>query len=774
MNARFLLCSACFLAARIAFPQSSPYFPVSGNGALHQCTLDLTNPTVVLSLAAEPGQEDLRTLAALRLQTGAHIISAYATNGGSTPSDLDGDLPNDVAGRRKEEASAAMRWCGGDAYFLNLPDQGISGTRAALAGSWRRDTVISRCVRMIRTLRPDAVLLARDARANEGDSTRGELLRELFLESAAAAKDTVRFPLPGLPPWAVKRILLEEGPGSARAGIPDDVPHPVWRKTARDIAGEAGRLYASLRIRHPLQEAKRSRAYALLVSSLGDRGVRGLNGFLTLTASLQAIRPGIMSAAAEARKKQRDPALRAIVLAGAAIEETVAKRGKTLSPLERRVLARWKSGLEDLRCLLLGIDIPFTVSDTLLAPVQLTFLRFGKNVRTPASKDAEVLFPSAMTGTWVVNESDKFRFPMTYPSEFRIVTPEQMELNAPPALAGLAATEMRLKFPLIVFHRDSVMTQEFAFQREIALRIAPPQSVEVLTPVVRVIPGERLLVALQNVSRETYRGTMWVGDSVARESRKQITLANKGAMVRDTLALAWTDTLRDGDYLIGLHIGKGKPVAHFLARKFPVAADTSMRVGVVTGLLSSPLEDALRRLRVPCVALDAGAPGSGALDGLRTVLLDRNALGLVAAPQALASRLLRWVEAGGHLVMLSQAWDPPEARELTRLIGFTGEPALPPDAPAIADSSSRICASPNRLGEEDWRDWTIARSRGIVRVPAGADLTVHVRNGRTGAPLVASVTLGRGTITAVALDLVPQLQTVHAGALRLFANLLAY
>ncbi|HEX7572014.1 MAG TPA: hypothetical protein VF514_02905 [Bacteroidota bacterium] len=51
---------------------------------------------------------------------------------------------------------------------------------------------------------------------------------------------------------------------------------------------------------------------------------------------------------------------------------------------------------------------------------------------------------------------------------------------------------------------------------------------------------------------------------------------------------------------------------------------------------------------------------------------------------------------------------------------------------------------------------------------------IHLKDESTGVPLIASVKIGEGTLTAVALDMLPQLQILHPGAHRLLANLVSY
>ena len=81
-------------------PVPRTYFPETGKYALHQRTIDLANDFKVLSLALEPGFEDLETLAYLRLAKGATVMSAYFTNGEAGESDVHGEYPHDLADRK--------------------------------------------------------------------------------------------------------------------------------------------------------------------------------------------------------------------------------------------------------------------------------------------------------------------------------------------------------------------------------------------------------------------------------------------------------------------------------------------------------------------------------------------------------------------------------------------------------------------------------------------------------------------------------------------------
>ena len=66
LSLRWLLTSALIFAPNILAAADSPYFPEAGPAAVHQVTLELGTPAVVLWMALQPGYEDL---------AGSHIFA---------------------------------------------------------------------------------------------------------------------------------------------------------------------------------------------------------------------------------------------------------------------------------------------------------------------------------------------------------------------------------------------------------------------------------------------------------------------------------------------------------------------------------------------------------------------------------------------------------------------------------------------------------------------------------------------------------------------------
>jgi len=743
----------------------------AGAVARRQAIRDLESSAVVLVVAAEPGEEDLASIAALRMGEGAHVLVAFVTDGGATPSDADGDLPMQLAGRRRHEADAALRALGGDVHFMGFPDYGFVASRGGLERLWSRDSLMRRFVTLIRGARPDVLLIEHDFRADQGDAVRQGLIRDMVLAAVTAAADPGARAMPG-PAWPVLRVWEETVGSGGSVSVPSDRVDPLMKKSYREIAREAAGAYSSLRLSTAARLAERRGVYRALRGG-GGAGAGITGGLPVIPAGIRSAETAVRQAAKAAAGGPEAQALRSIEGAIAVVEHAIAEGKGRLTNVEKRLLIGWKQELESLRCTVLGVDIRFVLSDTLVAQRQQFTIRFPRDRRFPAGGTSEIIFPAAMDSTWLINGSEGFQFSFALPDTFNILTPGEMPWNRPTSTYGSQSTTLNASFPFVIAHKDADPLRRFALRREIALGVSPNQSIEFLTPFVRVTPGDRLVVRLQNVSRDTYRGTMSVGDSIVRPTALRIALNRSEGPVVDSLALSWRDSVSAGDHVIALRIGKGPPVGTFIARKFDATADTSRPVCLITGLRHSPIAAALRRLHVACVSLDEPL-GDSSLAPFRTVIVDRDAIALREDGAHAAALIEAWVRGGGHCVLLAQRWNAKKAGPLAQLVRFGPGRLFPPEGPVDADSAAGPAVAPNRLREGDWEGWIISRARATLNLAGEGGAVAWCRDRATGAVLGATIAAGGGTIAAVTLDISPQLQIVHPGACRLLANLVSH
>jgi hypothetical protein len=767
---RLLIPSLLVALGSFALAGESPYYPERGRAAIGQRALDLRKPAVVLSVALEPGEEDLPLVAWLRMGLGAKVVSVYVTGGSTTGSDLNGESPSRVAGCRKEEAYRVNTLLGAESYFLNLPDVGIVNRREALERLWVPDSVLAKLATLILSYRPDAILVHRDFRGEKGMTPRQAWFVDLLLRSIRAA----RSPLPaqldrGMSAWDVQRVFADTGAGGYR--VNGSLRNRVWGKTYASIGSGAGRLYESLRVRRREWEGT-ARSYALIfTASKKDRPASLLAGVPAMNPRIRSLAALVSRACDQAERSSLVSAVASVAAAIDSVEHALYREPGALGGTGERVLAAWKNGLEDLRCSLFDLRIAVTSSDSLVTADQVFFLRFSAISGAVDTSRTQVLFPLAMKHVWGIDESVNYKFNLSVPREFRVITPDKPEYNMPVSTFGQDRPRPRTQFPFIIYHNDAVRARNYAYRKEIPLGMGPVRTLEVLTPVVRLADGERVVFSVMNFSRDAFEGDVYIQDSLVTSPRRRIRLSHKDEVLTDTLTIACSPGAAPGDRPVRLFIA-GKPLAQVTARKFDAIADTALPVGLVTGIKGSPVAMALARLRVPVVLIGPGV--SAGLAGLpfRTIIIDEEAAAQREDFAVILGALRSWTENGGNLVVLPQFLTPHALDSAWGGAVFRRWPALEPAEGVVPEEGSALLDAPNRIPGADWDGWVVSRSLGSVD-PSGAQAAPVLRSSLTGEPLVVTLPEGRGRVTLVALDIVSQLRNVHPGAHRLLANLIA-
>ncbi|MDZ7343832.1 MAG: PIG-L family deacetylase, partial [candidate division KSB1 bacterium] len=714
-----------------------------------------------------PGFEDLVTLAYFRLARGSRVISLYVTNGEATPDHFLGEPPARLAGRRKAEAYRALAYLGGETYFLNLPDSGLAATRGEAERVWPPHEVVTKLIDAITKFSPHVIFLPRDRRSETGETLRHRLLKEFLLAAVREASRSTNAveATPSLRPT----VFFDEGTPDQSFRVKAELRHPIWKKSYRQMATEAAQHYQSLAGYFKTSTIGEERSYTAVYPDSG-RVVFSLEEGISLQSSaLQSTVVAIDQIVQLLRQGDTKNVPGLVTAALAEIDLKMAREVSQLTPLERSALIEWKIDLEKLRCTLLDVDVQFEVSDSLVTQSQLFFLTFKKFKSKAKGGTTQVFFPGVKMEGWAINETVGDRFPLELNQEYRIITPKKLAFNAPPASFGRDRPRMWEDFSFMLLHRDPQQREEFSCRFDVPLGVGPRFAVEILTPIVAAIPGERLVYRFQNFTRDGVYGEAFVEEPSVISNRKFFRLSKKDAAVRDTLTLSWLQPLPPGDYTFALKISDDI-VGHFLARKFEAIADTTQQVGVITALQASPVVEAIRRLHIPYVMLDQAKLKSDQLTKLAAIVVDEET-SILRADFARAMPLLyAFARHGGHLIFLPQWHSLPTPERIP--VGFAWGQGLPPPSEVMTENSHSFLTQPNRLGPNDWQGWILARAWGSIALHNTTGLEIPVRSKATKAPLVVTLREGEGRITYVALNLSQQLLNVHPGAHRLLANLL--
>ena len=775
----------------LSAPAFSQYFPETGHAALYQRSLDARSRLNVLSISLQPGYEDLAALAYFRLGRGARVLSAYVTNGDGGESDVRGEYPMQLAAIRRQEASKALDVLGGAEYFLNLPDVAAAADTGFVRARWQTDTLRTRLMNLISDFKPDIILVARDWARND-TSVQWQVLRQELLNAihrVNSPKFSNKSGFSGqVAQWSVASVWFDRG-RSGGAQIPVDREHPVWKKSYRAIGEEAATAYASLAVQRTLW-LKRLRGspgsprgpFYELAYPPAQRGRKMVDQDMPRAVSpqLTSLDREVLSLTSTTMKG--DPSLlsRNKVSTGVLVRlstvmeslDRLLSQPLSLPAQDRKIVLQWKLGFENLRLALLGVTVRFTIGHTILTEQQVTILEVDTVTGLGSGGTAQLYFPATDQG-WVIDESAQRARPLELHKPHRLLTPSKLEYNLPAELNGLTRSSISKPFIFFVIHQASKREENFIYRAETPMMFAPRFTVEPLTPVVRMIPSERLVVRLTNHSRDGVRDVVYVDDSLAVSSKSQFRLNDKDVPFQDTLTLTWKQTPKEGSYVVPITIGRDV-VGRFVARQFEARVDSSKKIALLKAIENSPTADALRRLGADWRIVKADSNLADALNGCRVVVIDRRALTLDPRLRSHKAEFENFVKKGGHLIVLAQDAEVWNESPLLDDVQLSGANMFDAEIEIHADTTHRLLMYPNLVRQDDWSDWLYRKAHNQVSGRALEQATIPVMTAKRHMPLIAIWRIGAGTFTYSDLAFQPQFLNVHPGAYRLLANLISY
>jgi len=760
---------SCEIARRV-----TTYFPETGKNAIYQRALDLKSNLNILSIAIEPGNEDLGALAYYRMGKGAIIVSAYVTNGEAGESDIQAEYPSYLAAMRRAEAFKAISFLDGEVHFLNMPAIGAARDTVTVRRQWRADTLRARLARLIINFQPDIILVAPGESEEMNNPMQQVLLSDLLnAVKAVSGNETEPGKRSDDNSWDVRRIFVADY-GNNPFQIPYDEKHPKWKKTYRKIGEQAARYYASLKLQRAIASKHGDPSYRLVYNQ-EERKIRQMEEALPVlcTPRLRSLYSKITRLTDSILNGKTSQALTDLVAIKDSVNIFLVQRHK-LSPCDVRTLFNWNLALEQLHCSLLGVEVKYSISDTRLTARQITYLRFQDIKGISESGRTDILFSGIDQG-WIINEDMKRRLPLKLHEKYRLVSPKDVVFNFPYGYQKIQSATEGTPYFFFIIHRGSNRENSFVYRVRINFSFGPRFVTEVLTPIVRMIPGEGVAIRLTNISRDGVADNVVIDHELASSEPTHFRLRTKESSFQDTLLINWKGDPAEGTYLIPIKIG-GMNVANFAARKFHAGIDSSKKVGIVKGLLHSPVEGALRRLQIPFSGVRLNRKFLQQIDSLDVLIIDRRLLTLKPKILKFKDKLERFVNQGGHLIVLAQDASRWNTTPLWNGLQLTTTVTLDENIPIEIDSTSALLKFPNSIHARDWNDWLFRRAYNFISVSPGEeeDVTIPVKLISSGRALIVTQNKGPGKRTYVDLALGPQLMNIHPGAFRLLANLIAY
>lgn len=759
--------------------------------ALDQATRDATADSLVLLVASHPDDRYVLPAVWLRRTYGLRVAVLLATRGGGGQNSAGSETGDALERIRTLETEVGAAQIGAEVWYLDRPDGGFRRSAVETFAEWGREGTLHDLARILRRVRPDAVMTTHHAEEQHGhDLALVELLPEAI---ALAAEPSFA---PELAPHAVGVFLCGAGstPSARMVAIDADRLDPgvgvTLRRHAYEILRDAHQspgppapmdavfepemrfepqTAATLALDDPrplglpsvLDEGRwpgeRARAAAIrtLLDELPRRAAGAaatLREVASLLEELRAMRSLASSVDVQVRLDRRIEALERwlLLLAGVQLEVDVPPGTIAVGGEEFVVVVR-RHGLtpRPVRWAIEGLDgVEATIQQELEGepPHATDRERVSVAIRVPrgpvAESDpmaprfhAERFLPPVRVRFRVTIGDIEIPLPVTLPVEQR----PPVEMHVIPRLLLLPSARRNLQFSVGITRNS-----RFPIEGELEVRGAAGYA----------ITRDRVKVELRDPRSDTF------GFAVEAPSDRK----------------PGVDVLR---------IRMGGNRIELPIHKIDVKTPDGLRVGLVRsrddtlpgvlgagglGVMWSELSDA-----------DVAVADLAALD---TIVVDIRALRDRPAVRSAFRRLLDFAAGQGHrLVVLYQKdveFQPPGE-------GFLGAPHLPfqvgksrvtrADAPVrVLLPHHVLLQHPNVILPGDWDGWEQERGLYLPSVWASQyeellEMQDPGQPAERGALLYART--GDGEYVYCALSLWRQLKKLHPGAVRLMANLLS-
>ncbi|MFB3777088.1 MAG: PIG-L family deacetylase [Bryobacteraceae bacterium] len=722
---------------------------------------------------------------------------------------------------RTQELLAARRIDGAEQYFTRAVDFGFSKTAEETFDKWGHETILADVVWIVRRFRPDVMVIG--VSGGHGHHQASAILaREAF----TAAADKTRFPeqLKWVEPWQAKRIVSAgfgagRGGAAAAGGIQIDTGeyNPLLGFSYGEIAGMSRSMHKTQGVGAP---ERRGAAVSSMTLVSGEPATGDV--FSGIDTSWNRLSGG-----AEVGK----------ILGEAARAFDPEQPDKTIPlllkarPLIAALKDPWASlklqELDEAIALCAGLYLDASTERYMVTPGETLQVNFEatnrsrfplaiKAVRLEGlnGAPAEEFAPAALE----YNRPDRRSLKVTIPKDepysqpywlrkqgngFTYVVEDQQmvgEAETPPVLRAkfrIQAGSQEIEFTRPVVRR---YVDRVAGETTRPLVVAPPVAVSISDPVVmfpdaKAKPVEVLLSANSSGQSGEVRLEAPQGWRVQPASAPfkldaedeetvvafQVTPPTDSATV-EIRAVARVDgrEISSGVRVFGYEGIPPQTIFPASAARL-VRADVrtlARRIGYVMGA-GDEVPHALEQLGCEVTLLGAGDLARGDLARFDAIVTGVRAFNVRADLAANQQRLMDYVEKGGTLVVqyITPDQRTPVGRFSPYPIRLGGSRVTLEDAPvAILDPKHPLVASPNRIGEDDFRGWVQERGLYFAAEWDKRYETPFESHDPSEAPqpgITLYTRYGKGAYVFTAFAMFRQLPAGVPGAFRIFANLLS-
>ncbi len=742
-----------------------------------------------LMIGAHPDDEDTELLAILARGQGIDAGYLSLTRGDGGQNLIGAELGEALGVLRTEELATARRIDGGRQFFTRAYDFGFSKTLDETLRFWQRDSIVKDMVRIIRRFRPQVIISVWSGTPADGHGHH-QTSGVLALEAYHAAGDPARYAElkreEGLDPWQPAKFYRSARFSAAPVTLSFD---------GGKIDPATGLSFHQLAVRSRAQHRSQNQGR---LEDLGPSQTRiGLvEHIATITGSDDSLFAGVPVEAPPVNDPHQAEVqlIEHSVVADATTDDDEVSPGQVLAV----TLTVWNAGKDPVSVMLATVmphdgfaiaDAPCAKSQVTVAAGTVFTCRQALTVQQDARPDSPYFLERDRTAgmyRWSGDPAvwgEPFEQPVM--AEFRLVTG-----------AGNAAVVRREVQGRFLDPVQGELRRPVEIVPRVAVALSPDR---LLWP--RKTARHPFTVSLEHLARDT--GTVQVSLVVptgwTSSPGQDIHFAREGEQARVQFSVVAPVGVANGEYRVTALVMSGKDsLATGITRiRYPgitprniatratttvVVADVNFpklsAIGYIRGG-GDLVPEAMSNTGLPVTLLTGEALERGPLDRFKVIVIGPRAYEADESLVRAHPRLMRWLDAGGTLIIQYQQLPyvrggfPP--RPFTLVPAAQSRVTDETAAVTILAKSHQVVQWPNLIGAADFDGWV--QERGLDYPPTydpawTAIFSMHDPGERPldGGLLVAKV--GKGTAVYTGLALHRQLPATVPGAWRLFANML--
>ena len=787
----------------------SPAHSEVDRAELHQAVLDLTSPWTVMCVAAHPDDEDGSTLTVLRRKYGMHTVSLFSTFGEGGQNAVGPELYEELGVIRAHETLAAAEVQGSEPHFLGFVDFGFSKSAEETFRIWGGEKeLLRRIVLQIRLLRPDVIITNHDTTSGHGNH---QATGRMILQAFDAAADPKQFPdqLAQAGVWQVKRLFVRSrGQVESTTSDGQQATPQIFTIDPNETDPIRGTTYAQQALA-ALQKHATQGPWLKTVPAGGARPIRyalakQAQGVAPLPANAKTPIDGLTlpepvvaklvapTADGKPLTELVDHRLELLVALLSAKRRGVFNAPKEIVDIDPPRFKLMSSRLDKALAAVSGASVGLNLEGSALVPGEEA--KLGAIVTNAGVAETQIkqLRFRGLSADMSLNAADKTLPGTETAAEVKVTTPKTTGLTVP---ASEHLYDGRLfGEPLTVEAQLSLEGVSFTVSNETHFPVAPAVEIVEVKPspyVSTPATSQRPLdftITLKNHLPGEFHGLLRISGR-SLETGREITLRpeesqTSNLVVRTALPLSVIPSSN-----VAITVDQPIPKEPIAKRDVPlVYADAIVVSGRKVGYLPSydqTLEHALAALGVDSTKLTVDDIAKSDLSIFNTIILDNRAYDAHQDLIPINSRLLKFVEDGGTLLVFyekTNEWNPDERRGRPQLAPYPiiigDERVTQEDAPVtFLQPRHPLLNFPNKITQKDFADWVQERGLYFPREWDQHYTAVLATSDKGEPPLRGGLLVapyGRGNYIYTSFVWYRQLRAGLPGGYRMFANLISY